>query len=128
MDSSNHALRRKKKKRKRTVISNEEIDRLEKFFSKEPRPDRLAKMDLAKELGKPEIFVSIWFQNRRARERKMSQTEPKTKPENESSPALEMRSEVPLDLRKQEKKTKPASASQKDPLVVEVSYLASSRV
>ncbi|KAH3857695.1 LIM/homeobox protein Lhx4-like [Dreissena polymorpha] len=64
---------RVKKKRKRTVITPEEMDTLETAFRKLPRPDRFAKITLAKELGKTENFVSIWFQNRRARERRLSQ-------------------------------------------------------
>ena len=63
---------KKKKKRKRTVISAEEIYRLEKEFSKDPRPDRMTKIELGREMGKPENVISTWFQNRRAREKKMA--------------------------------------------------------
>lgn len=59
-----------KKKRKRTVITPHEMEVLESSFRDQPRPDRFAKMRIAKQLGKPENFISIWFQNRRARERK----------------------------------------------------------
>lgn len=59
-----------KKKRKRTVISPHEMDILETSFRLQPRPDRDAKLRLARQLNKTDNFISIWFQNRRARERK----------------------------------------------------------
>lgn len=62
------------KKRRRTVITPEEIERLEAEFRKEPKPDRNSKVELAKDLGKTENFINIWFQNRRAKERKMIKT------------------------------------------------------
>jgi hypothetical protein len=71
METDNKEIKKKlKKKRKRTVITAEEMIILESSFKMENRPDRLAKMRLAKQLGKNEGFISIWFQNRRARERR----------------------------------------------------------
>lgn len=74
MDSENthhHEMKKKlKKRRKRTVITADEMVILESSFKNENRPDRFAKMRLAKQLGKNENFISIWFQNRRARERR----------------------------------------------------------
>ena len=63
--------KKRTKKRRRTVISPDEIEKLEESFEKEQKPDRIAKLELAKQLSKPESFVNIWFQNRRAKERKM---------------------------------------------------------
>ena len=59
------------KKRRRTVITPDEIERLEDSFRAEPKPDRNLKLDLARELSKTENFINIWFQNRRAKERKL---------------------------------------------------------
>ncbi|XP_045172857.1 paired box protein Pax-6-like [Mercenaria mercenaria] len=72
MDTENNKETKKKlkKKRKRTVITAEEMVILESSFKMENRPDRLSKMRLAKQMGKTEGFISIWFQNRRARERR----------------------------------------------------------
>lgn len=72
MDAENNRDHKKKfkKKRKRTVISSQEISVLEESYKMQPKPDRLAKLKLAKELEKTENFISIWFQNRRARERR----------------------------------------------------------
>ena len=63
--------KKRTKKRRRTVVSRDEIEKLEDSFEKEQKPDRITKLELAKQLSKPESFVNIWFQNRRAKERKM---------------------------------------------------------
>lgn len=72
MDTENsHETKKKlKKRRKRTVITADEMVILESSFKNQNRPDRFAKLRLAKQLGKHENFISIWFQNRRARERR----------------------------------------------------------
>ena len=64
--------KKRTKKRRRTVISPDEIEKLEESFEKEQKPDRITKLELAKQLSKPESFVNIWFQNRRAKERKIN--------------------------------------------------------
>ncbi|KAL3873261.1 hypothetical protein ACJMK2_036399 [Sinanodonta woodiana] len=63
---------KKKRKRKRTFITPEEIEKLECLFLEDAKPHRDKKIDLANELGKTENFVNIWFQNRRAKERRKS--------------------------------------------------------
>ncbi|KAK3604700.1 hypothetical protein CHS0354_008260 [Potamilus streckersoni] len=63
---------KKKRKRKRTFITPEEIEKLESLFLEDAKPHRDKKIDLAKQLGKTENFVNIWFQNRRAKERRKS--------------------------------------------------------
>lgn len=101
-----------KKKRKRTVIAPHEMDILESSFRQEPRPDRSAKLRLAKQLAKTDTFISIWFQNRRARERKMLHSEVITSPTRfekrsifptqttrvEGSSTMMSEQEEPLDL------------------------------
>ena len=59
-----------KKKRKRTIIPPEQVEKLEALFFREQWPSRIRKEDLAQELGQTEHFVSVWFQNRRARQKK----------------------------------------------------------
>ena len=56
-----------KPRRKRTVITPDQLDKLETSFKQEPWPHRSRKENIAKDLDKPEPFVSIWFQNKRAR-------------------------------------------------------------
>ena len=64
---SNFELDCCKRKRKRTVIPDTHIDKLEKLFQRETWPNRAKKEALALEIGQSEHFVSVWFQNRRAR-------------------------------------------------------------
>jgi len=56
-----------RKRRKRTIITAEQLEKLEKTFKQEQWPNKLRKERLAFELGSSEQFVSIWFQNKRAR-------------------------------------------------------------
>ncbi len=58
------------KKRKRTVISPEQLQKLERLHSEDSFPSRPQKQHLAKEIGKTEEFINIWFQNKRARIKK----------------------------------------------------------
>jgi hypothetical protein len=60
----------RKKKRKRTVICPKELEKLENLFQVEPWPSRSSKETLAFDIGKSENFISVWFQNRRARMRR----------------------------------------------------------
>ena len=59
-----------KKKRRRTMIPPAHLEKLEELFKSEPWPSRIKKYKLATELSQSEQFVSIWFQNRRARMKK----------------------------------------------------------
>ncbi|GAB1605031.1 hypothetical protein Ahia01_000784900 [Argonauta hians] len=63
----------KKNRRKRTSITGELLECLEMFYRKNSRPDRCERRQLAVEIGKPENLVRIWFQNRRAKQRRESQ-------------------------------------------------------
>ena len=56
-----------RKRRKRTIISSEQLHKLETSFKREQWPNKYRKEKLATELGSDEQFVSIWFQNKRAR-------------------------------------------------------------
>lgn len=59
-----------KKRRKRTMISPTELEKLESLFKSEAWPSRVNKVRLAEEIRKTEHFVSTWFQNRRARQKR----------------------------------------------------------
>ena len=58
---------RGRKRRKRTIITAEQLEKLENTFKQEQWPNKMCKERVAYELGSNEQFVSIWFQNKRAR-------------------------------------------------------------
>ena len=64
---SDFAIDGPKKKRKRTIITPEQLASLNDFFNREQWPNRARKVKLAHEIGMTENFVSVWFQNKRAK-------------------------------------------------------------
>ena len=64
-----------RRRRKRTVIPSEDLDKLESLFAEDQWPGRLAKKELAAALNKSEQFVSVWFQNKRARVKRQKEIE-----------------------------------------------------
>lgn len=61
-----------KKRRRRTIISSKDLEKLEGLFKISKWPDRIQKGRLSKTIGKSENFISTWFQNRRARMRRLA--------------------------------------------------------
>lgn len=61
-----------KKRRRRTIISSKDLEKLEGLFKISKWPDRIQKGRLSKAIGKSENFISTWFQNRRARMRRLA--------------------------------------------------------
>lgn len=57
--------------RKRTHLKPAQLEVLQDTFSKNPLPDSSIRARIAKRLGVTERTVQIWFQNRRAKARKM---------------------------------------------------------
>ncbi|CEG76755.1 hypothetical protein RMATCC62417_11611 [Rhizopus microsporus] len=57
--------------RKRTHLSSSQVSALEASFKENSLPDSTTRSRLAKELSVTERTVQIWFQNRRAKEKKM---------------------------------------------------------
>ena len=72
-DSQAGGSQQASKKRKRTLITQEQTEKLEKSFQQEPWPNRARKEQLAKSMDKNTKFVSTWFQNKRARLRREEQ-------------------------------------------------------
>ena len=64
----------KKPKRTRTAYSNYQLDQLELVFSNNHYPDFFTREELARTLGIREDRIQIWFQNKRARCRKLERT------------------------------------------------------
>ena len=64
-----------KRRRKRTIITADQLTKLEGLYRQEQWPNRERKEKLAKEIGMSTHFVNIWFQNKRSRMKKMAQEE-----------------------------------------------------
>lgn len=62
-----HVKKKGKHKRKRTKVSLSDSHKLECSFRHESWPNRTRKQKLAMDIGRDEKFVSVWFQNRRAK-------------------------------------------------------------
>lgn len=63
------------RKRQRTVISQQQLCKLEALYCREQWPKRSTKECLAQELGMSTTFVNIWFQNKRSRIRRAMKVE-----------------------------------------------------
>ncbi|ETE69018.1 Homeobox protein prophet of Pit-1, partial [Ophiophagus hannah] len=59
-------------RRKRTIYTKEQVARLTEAFEAHPYPGYEARERLAHQLGIPEARIHVWFQNRRARQPKLS--------------------------------------------------------
>ena len=69
-DSSTEVSSEKHYRRRRTIITPDQLEQLERAFKLDPWPVRHKKEEIARDLGKTEVFVSTWFQNKRARVRR----------------------------------------------------------
>jgi hypothetical protein len=63
-------LNGEKPKQKRRRKEQNQLEVLEEVFKRDPLPSRKTKEKLAKEVGLPQRAVQVWFQNRRAKERR----------------------------------------------------------
>ena len=60
------------KRRNRTNFSTEQVKYLENYFAAEPYPDGMQRREIALHLTVTQQTVTFWFQNRRARTRRMA--------------------------------------------------------
>ncbi|XP_072163447.1 uncharacterized protein [Diadema setosum] len=101
-----------RKRRKRTIITAEQLLKLESLFKQEQWPGREKKEELAREIEMSTHFVNIWFQNKRSRVKKLAQEEEEieamrkrllqaTADDSKQSPCIAPRCETqdrPIDL------------------------------
>lgn len=71
------------KRRHRT--SPEQLQKLEMTYAKEKMPNQELRESLARELGMTPRRVQIWFQNKRAKEKRTKHSEPQTSPRHSGS-------------------------------------------
>ncbi|KAL3310951.1 hypothetical protein Ciccas_010475 [Cichlidogyrus casuarinus] len=58
-------------KRQRTILTNDQRIRFQKVFDTTPRPSKKVRETLAQETGLSVRVIQVWFQNQRAREKKL---------------------------------------------------------
>ena len=63
---------RPKFRRSRTIFNSEQLDILEQHFAKYKYPDIKRRRAIAEEVGLPEERVQVWFQNRRAKNKRQT--------------------------------------------------------
>lgn len=66
---------REKKPRERTVYTDWQMNKLTSYYEKNPRPTTQEKEAYAEELNVPKKKVSVWFQNRRCKDKKKQEIE-----------------------------------------------------
>ncbi|CAB3991227.1 paired box Pax-6 isoform X1 [Paramuricea clavata] len=68
---------RPKFRRSRTIFNPEQLDILEKHFKKYKYPDLKRRKTISEEIGLPEERTQIWFQNRRAKDKRQLEQQEK---------------------------------------------------
>ena len=62
--------RSEKKPRVRTVLSEQQVNTLTFYYKQDPRPTTQVKEKIAEETALPKKVISVWFQNRRCKDKK----------------------------------------------------------
>ncbi|NXO21392.1 NOBOX protein, partial [Cisticola juncidis] len=75
------------KKKPRTFYTAEQLEELEKTFQEDPYPDNEKRREIAAAIGVTPQRVLVWFQNRRAKWRKLQKLSVKGKKKYPASSA-----------------------------------------
>ena len=67
-------------KRPRTTITSKQLETLKAAYSVSPKPSRAVREQLANETGLEVRVVQVWFQNRRAKDKRISKGDEATSP------------------------------------------------
>ena len=68
---------RPKFRRSRTIFNTEQLEVLEQHFEKHKYPDVKHRKMISEEIGLPEERIQIWFQNRRAKDKRQMEQQAK---------------------------------------------------
>ncbi len=76
-------------KRPRTTITSKQLDTLKAAYSVSPKPSRAVREQLANETGLEVRVVQVWFQNRRAKDKRGGKGDEAGSPTLSSSPTAD---------------------------------------